>query len=253
MAESIVVSCPECKKKMKVPAQAVGKRVRCVKCQTPIKVEAPAPAQAALPAKPAAQAAPKPPPVKFEADDGPASYGLIIPSEDEDGEAAPPPPPPPKPAEKPNRFVDPDDANPYGVTDTDLAARCPFCAKEMESAEAVICLNCGYNTITRIRAGLRVVHAITFMDWVKWWSPAIGCLLGIAALCVLDWWFCIYLNDMWKEWDEWIGTSSFTRGIRLWEVVPTVWVMWQAAKFAFKRLILNPRPPEVENKEAMKE
>jgi hypothetical protein len=27
-----------------------------------------------------------------------------------------------------------------------------------------------------------------------------------------------------------------------------LWVCWVAAKFAFRRLILNPRPPEIEKK-----
>src|SRR5207248_6007345 len=39
--------------------------------------------------------------------------------------------------------------NPYGVTKTDETPRCPNCAKEMENAEATVCLHCGYNTMTR--------------------------------------------------------------------------------------------------------
>src|SRR5437588_12293152 len=39
--------------------------------------------------------------------------------------------------------------NPYGVTELDLAPRCPNCAEEMESHDAVVCLHCGYNTLTR--------------------------------------------------------------------------------------------------------
>ena len=40
MADLIAITCPKCKKKGKVPADAVGKTVRCPSCKTPIPVQA---------------------------------------------------------------------------------------------------------------------------------------------------------------------------------------------------------------------
>lgn len=247
MADPIVVTCPKCKKKMKVPAEAVGKKVRCGGCQTAIPIQAPAAKKPAAPAKAA-----KPGPsqgISFEEDDGPAVYGLVMPSENEDGEEAPPPPPPPPKPTAPKHKGDDDDDNPYGVTTTRDAPRCPHCAKELESEGAVICLNCGYNTQTRKHSPTRRVLDTTFWDWCVWLAPGIGCVLAIVGLLGFDYWFDIMLQEsVWDGWNEGAGTTSFSRGVRLWITAMTAWVIWQAAKFAFRRLILHPRPPEVEIK-----
>src|SRR3954468_11336503 len=38
-----------------------------------------------------------------------------------------------------------DGQNPYGVTETSLAPRCPHCAYELDPPDARICLHCGYD------------------------------------------------------------------------------------------------------------
>lgn len=253
MADPIVVVCPKCQKKMKVPAEAAGKKVRCAGCQTAIPVQAPAAGKKTAPAKAAAPAKAKKPTApgrSFEEDDGPAVYGLVTESQDSDSDEEAPAPaaPPPKPA-APKLKVDGEDDNPYGITASHDTARCPHCAKEMESEDAIICLNCGYNTQSRIHAQTRRVLEITFWDWCVWLGPGIGCVLAILILLGFDYWFDVMLHKtMWKDMDESIGTSSFSQGFRLWITAMTIWVMWKAARFAFRRLILNPRPPEVEVK-----
>lgn len=243
MADSIVIVCPQCKQKMKVPAAAAGKKARCAKCKTVIAVNA-AVAGQPVPAKPAAAAAG----AAFEEDDGPAMYTMAADSDDDSEAPAPAPPPPaPKPAPPPRAAgMGDDDGNPYGINAPVEISRCPHCAKEMESNEAVVCLHCGYNTLSRVHMPTRRVFERTFWDWCKWLGPGIGCVLAIVGLLGFDWWFCFGLQEMWKGWDEAIGTSSISQGVRLWIVVMTAWVMWKALKYAFRRLILNPVPPEVE-------
>src|SRR5207237_1879701 len=84
------------------------------------------------------------------------------------GEAAKPSPPPSAPipfADDSNRRVgwdeEDNDQNPYGVTALDLAPRCPHCAKELLSADAVVCVHCGYNTLTRRHGETRKVVEMT--------------------------------------------------------------------------------------------
>src|SRR5579864_2485051 len=97
-----LITCPECRKKFKGKGDLQGKKIRCPFCKAPFTVpemgEAAPSKPAAKPAK-AAKAAPKPPAFPGEEDDNP---------------------------------------NPYGVTELDLAPRCPNCANEMESEEAVV-------------------------------------------------------------------------------------------------------------------
>src|SRR5262245_52786911 len=124
--EPIVTSCPECKKQIRAPASALGKKIRCKACEHVFVVEAP-PKGKAAPSK-APPAKPGPPP-----------------------KAVTPAKPPPKgaPPAKPSDDEFDQDSNPYGVTTTELGHRCPQCAAEMPSPDAIICLNCGYNTETR--------------------------------------------------------------------------------------------------------
>ena len=83
----------------------------------------------------------------------------------------------------------------------------------MESEEAVICLNCGYNRQTRKHSPMRRVVETTFWDWCLWLAPGIGCVLTIVGLIAFDYWFDIMLYDsVWKDWDEGSGTTSFSRG-----------------------------------------
>ena len=86
-----------------------------------------------------------------------------------------------KPKPKPTDEDEEDDA-PIGVTALDMAPRCPNCANEMESEEAVICLTCGYNTRTRIQVETRAVEDTTSMTWFWWLLPGILCALFFAHL-----------------------------------------------------------------------
>ena len=135
MAEAITIICPECDKKITVPAAAVGKKVRCKDCDHVFAVKAPA-------AKPTAG---KPAGVKKTPPKKPRTAVKAK----------------PKPTDE-----DEEDDNPIGVTALDTSPRCPNCANEMESEDAVICLTCGYNTRTRLQAKTVAVHDITAHDVV---------------------------------------------------------------------------------------
>jgi hypothetical protein len=97
MATAITVNCPECDKKMKVPEDARGKKVRCKACEHVFVVPGGAakPPDKAKPAKPASK---------------PTKPGAA----DDDG-----------------------DGKPYGVTTLDLTPRCPDCANEMEEGDRI--------------------------------------------------------------------------------------------------------------------
>ena len=164
MANTFVIACPDCAKQVKVSDEHVGKRIKCKGCGTIFPVKAadgspPSPSKAAPPSAPktktAAPAAPK------------------------TSMAAPPEPSKPRDDEY--------DPNDYSLTATnDNLPRCPFCASEMESAEALICLTCGYNTRTRTRPEVKKIYQPTGFEVFLWLLPAIlasssrsGCSSGI--------------------------------------------------------------------------
>src|SRR5437870_5782693 len=48
-------------------------------------------------------------------------------------------------------MIDDENKNPYGVTETSLAPRCPHCAYELDPPDSRICLHCGYDMVRRQR------------------------------------------------------------------------------------------------------
>lgn len=252
MAATIVITCPQCKKQMKAPAELEGKKVRCKDCGTAFPAKGSAPAapskapaaeaskpaqqQAGQAAKPAHKAAVEVPQATGES----AHYGLVI------DDAPYVPPPPDKTAEE-AKAKEKANQPAYGVTDDTLAVRCPNCAKVMEKEDAIICLHCGYNTRTRQAAVMRRVEDITPADRFQWRLPGLACIGGIIFITAFDLFFCFGMNKTWKYLDTEV-VSTFSAGARTWVVVPSLWVMWKMAKFAYNRLVLNPNPPEVEIK-----
>ncbi len=181
MASPIVVTCPECAKQMKAPADAQGKRVRCTGCGHTFAL--------------------KPPPAE-------------------------------------------DDHNPYGlVEEAHGPARCPHCAQQLSGEEAVVCLHCGYNLLTRQRLATKKVIAASDTEQLQWLLPGIGAVAFILVLIGIDIFYCLALPRLLKNGDyEFLGA----KGIRVWVVIVSLAAMVFAGRFAFQRLILQPKPPEVE-------
>jgi hypothetical protein len=214
MADTIPVTCPECDKSMQVPAKLVGKKIRCKGCEATVLVKEP---KAAKPAKPA-----------------PAS----------------PPPPPARPNDD-----DDENADPYGAQKDDLdIPRCPFCAKELDPPDTLICLNCGYDLVQRRRHESRRVHAHTQADYLKHLAPGIACVFVVAGFITLIVLAIMYMGDLFTEIGlqddnenpitkkkEYIAppgacTLPFT--------VLSLFIIYKAGWFAIRRLFINWRPPE---------
>jgi hypothetical protein len=201
MPAAITVVCPECEGKMRAPADAEGKRVRCKAC----------------------------------------SHIFVIPTGTTTGpRTSGPPSAKPKPSQT---FADDEgDGKPYGVTTLDLTPRCPECAGLMEEG-AVVCLECGFNTVSRVRSRTLKLHDLTDADYFLWRLPGILCCGGIMMLICFAVWWCIYINGIMKEADqEWAAHN----GIKLWLVISCIFGIFACGKFAFKRLILHPSPPDKE-------
>jgi hypothetical protein len=219
MAEAITILCPECDKKITAPATAVGKKVRCKGCDHVFVVKAPA--------------------AKAVGGKGPAVK-----------KAAPVAKPKPKP--KPTDVDEEEDDAPIGVTALDTAPRCPNCANEMESEDAVICLTCGYNTRTRTQAATIAVEDTTAVTWILWLLPGILCALFFFTLLTFDILYTIYIEKYINpdEWYAFVTSGPF----KIWFVwAPTTFLNVGFATFAVRRLILHPTPPERVKKKVKKE
>src|SRR5262249_32290099 len=157
---TILITCPDCKKQLRGPAEILGKRVRCKSCGHTFVVKSmPSPTSAA----------PQAPPVKAQA----------TPTAEEEKQtydfaktyvAGPPPKAPaaPQPVKSTPSPSPQADEKPYTMTDVlQTARRCPQCAAEMEEGD-VVCLECGYNTETRVRHSTLKTYETTAGEWTAW-------------------------------------------------------------------------------------
>ena len=134
-----------------------------------------------------------------------------------------------------------DNPNPYGVTELDLAPRCPNCANEMESEEAVVCLYCGYNTLTRTWGKTQKVIAMTGGEHFLWLLPGLICATVIISLIVFVMAYCLVVPYVSK--DAWFDFADH-ESLRLWTVSICLFIIWGLGYFCFKRLVLQPKPPD---------
>jgi DNA-directed RNA polymerase subunit RPC12/RpoP len=201
------IVCPECKKSFKGREDLAGKRIRCPGCGASFVVG------------------------KVSAEDEAAA--LLMSG---DGGATQPP----RPVE------DEDNPNPYGVQTVAIGPRCPSCANEMVSEDAVIRLFCGYNVQTRRTGETRKVKARTGGDWAGWITPGIACAVGILLLALNQIIWIFWLGSMAAGTDAFIWNVGSSEAWRWWMTVLILGIIWGLGRFAFKRLIVEPTPPEVE-------
>jgi hypothetical protein len=232
MATTVTIACPECHKQLKAPPEILGKKIRCKSCGHVFAARASAEPPAKGAAKPDPKAAVKP------------KSGKKHRPEDEDEES-----------------------NPYAVTDLSLTPRCPNCANEMEEGDK-ICLICGYNTQTRIQAATKKIHDTTGADYFLWLLPGITCaVLTLLLIGYPAFHYWAMPSMIWDNWDKVLeenegnqsktvgsdkitGASAylFHPGIAVWVAVACWAIAYRCGKFAVKRLVFNPHPPEIERK-----
>jgi len=137
--------------------------------------------------------------------------------------------------------------NPYAVTQENYSVvRCPFCAHELESEDQKVCLNCGFNLVTRQRMETKVLEPLTPVDWTLWLLPGIASALGML-LCLFLAIVCVLLA--WPDLSDYgLGWIQFKQGEReaipIYTCVGLLFLAFLAGRFAFIRLVLHPHPPE---------
>src|SRR5262245_14554709 len=213
MSSAVQMDCPNCEKSLKIPPAVFGKKIKCKHCGHAFVVQDPD----AKPAKPAAPASPPPPPTKKpydDDDDGPSNIGVVEESD---------------------------------------VPRCPHCAAELDPPDAVVCVNCGFNNVTRAKAETKKVWAPGFEDWFQHLLPGIIALAICIGLIVFNTISIMrmreWLEGSFLEMDEkdaagrkrfYIAPGAFI----FFFLVPSLAMFVPAIKFAFKRLVKEYMPPE---------
>jgi hypothetical protein len=205
MAASPVITCPECQKKFKGKGNLEGKKIKCPLC-TKVFV---------VPAENKADAA--------QAD--PAELAPLAQS------AAP------------MRFVDEDedvDPNPYGITELDIAPRCPNCANLMADEKAFICLFCGYNTLTREVGKTEKTISHTAGERFAHLFPGLAVAVTAFGFIIAITYYCVVLPGI-----VYRGGLKFLdhESLRMWFTIITLSILWGCGTYSYKRLVVHPTPP----------
>jgi hypothetical protein len=75
------------------------------------------------------------------------------------------------------------------------------------------------------------------------------CLVLAFLVIVFDLLWCFFLEPyFWKPMDDFLEVPSVSLGLRLWEVVISLFVILPLAIIGFILLILNPRSPKVKKR-----
>ena len=207
MAESPIITCPECHKKFKGKGDLEGKKIKCPLCAKVFVVPA-------------------------------ENMAVTVPPVEADGGIAPL-----APASKPIGFVDDEednDPNPYGVTELDIAPRCPNCAQLMADEKAFICLFCGYNSLTREVGKTERALAHTTGERIAYLFPGIAVALTAFGFIAGMTYFSVVLPDV-------VYNTKLTfldhESLRMWFTIIALAIIWGCGTYSYKRLIVNPTPP----------
>jgi len=215
---ALVVTCPECDKKFKPKNDVRGKKIKCPFCAeafvVPMGTDTPAKSDGAKSAKPKAEPAPAP--------------------------AAPPPP----------ESMDDDDASvdPYGVKNVELVPRCPNCTEEMGPHD-IICLACGYNTLTREWGKTEKTLGISLGQHLVYLGPALGSAVFMFFSIIFLVYYCVvspYHLALMDNWMGWVLRLSDHESMRMWTTVIFLLWFWIGGMFCFKKFIEKPKPDEMQ-------
>lgn len=218
------VTCSRCKKSYWVPPVLQGKKIKCKQCgQTipiPMQVQV-AQATGSKKAKPAVTT----PVAAVEAEKKPEPATPATSAEAGKGQSA----------------QEWGPITSYQLTGTKDPARCPHCAHEMEEGE-IVCLNCGYNTVTRERLPNLVLEPNTGQDYFIHLAPGFGALF----MCLLSifWAQMIFTHTPYLAFLDWSFYDSDNKAIPVYMFMFLLLDIWGFGFFAVKRLIFNYTPPD---------
>lgn len=136
----------------------------------------------------------------------------------------------------------------YTMREEYLGRRCPDCANALEEEDR-ICLHCGYDTVTRERARMKKVRETTGGDVVLWLIPGILCAIMVLVVITLLTLLWIYFRVENLNPDAWYNSAGLVLCTKIYLTLMGLFMLFYGGRFAIRRLILHPMPPEIEEKQ----
>jgi predicted Zn finger-like uncharacterized protein len=245
MTATILIGCPKCKAQLRGPAGLAGRKVRCKGCGHSFLAQSGTQKVPASSSRTASEANVVGGAEKKQG--GPSAYGLLsdeVAKEQIENYR--------KGAEQPGGIQSLDGpagkppAKAYDLTNISLKPRCPHCAAELPSEDAVICMECGFDRQNRSTIKTKRTIAVTATDKLLWRLP--GFLGAVVALGVLAFVAFLWLKPRSAGIDEENLAMMDTVWFRMWGSVFSGFLISFGIKLAYQRLIADPTPPEIEKR-----
>ena len=129
----------------------------------------------------------------------------------------------------------------------------PHCAKELDPPDAIVCVNCGFNNVTRAKANTKKVWAPTAQDWIMHLLPGIIALAICIGLIVFNVISILRMRD-WLDGSFLEMEEKDAAGRKRFFIAPGAFIFLflvlslpvfvPGIKFAYKRLVKEYKPPE---------
>jgi len=237
MAEKPVVTCPECGQKFKPKADVRGKKILCPFCSKSFVVPIDGgTSSSAIQDK--GQGAAGAGTIPLAKDDA----GTIPLANNDMGTSALAGDAP----ISPHQVDDEDfgDESAYGVTHLDLAPRCPNCTEKMVPRDAVVCLKCGYNTLTREWGKTEKTIGVSFGRQFVYLLPGLLCFFCLVSWIITELIYAVYW-PYWVAGESWIDWTDH-ESLRMWSVTVGMAMFYALARYCYKRFIVKPIPDELQ-------
>ncbi len=124
---------------------------------------------------------------------------------------------------------------------------------ELDPPDAIVCIHCGFNNRTRLKAETKKVWAPDAMDWITHLAPGILALLICIGLIVLNIFSIMnmrsWLEGTFLEMDE-VDAAGRKRffihpGFFIFVIAfISLGIFVPSLRFAFRRLVVEYYPPE---------
>jgi hypothetical protein len=134
------------------------------------------------------------------------------------------------------------DPDPYGVQQVELVPRCPNCTTEMGEHDT-ICLECGYNTITRSWGKTEKIVGLTFGRHFLYLLPALGAAVFVFFTIVGLIFSATVTPYFWGE-NSWMRYTD-TEAVKMWSTLINLLWIWGAGVYCFKKFIEKPKPDDI--------
>lgn len=106
----------------------------------------------------------------------------------------------------------------------------------------IICLACGYNTMTRQWGKTEKTIGVTAKRQILYMLPPLGsAVFTVCAIIALLFFYIVFPDWVIDSWASFLDSEA----VRMWTTLIFVGIFWMAGMYCFHKFIEKPKPDEI--------